>query len=47
MISDLLTIFIIALMGVLVIYPATRALWQTWETRQRRQAQQNDALPRR
>lgn len=47
MISDLLTVVIICLMGVLVLYPASRALWQTWDARQRRQARQDDLLHRR
>jgi len=47
MISDLLTVVIIALMGVLVVYPASRALWQTWEARQRRQAHHDQLIRRR
>jgi len=47
MISDLLTAVILLLMVFLVVYPAARALWQGWQSWQRRQPGHDEALPRR
>ncbi len=47
MISDILTAVIILLMAVLVIYPVTRVLLQSWRTWQRRQRQSDEAVRRR
>ncbi len=38
MISDILTAIIVLLMAVLVLYPATRLLIQSWQNWQRRHA---------
>ena len=36
MISDVLSVIIVGLMVILVLYPATHLLRQTWAARQRR-----------
>ena len=38
MISDVLTAIIILFMAILVIYPASRALWQSWQKARRNKA---------
>jgi hypothetical protein len=47
MISDIFTAMIVGLMAVLVLYPASRALWQSWQDWHRRQNQQKVRIPRR
>jgi len=47
MTSDIFTAMIIGLMAVLVLYPASRALWQGWQDWQRRQARQKVQIRRR
>ena len=46
MISDLLTVIIVVLMAVLVIYPASRTIWLSWQSWLRRQAQRDDPVRR-
>ena len=46
MISDVLTVVIITLMGVLVIYPASRVLWQSWTARQTQKARAHNSVRR-
>ena len=46
MISDTLTVVIIILLGVLVVYPASRLAWQSWTTRQKQQSRANDLVRR-
>ena len=43
--SDLLTELILILFAILIIYPATRALWQWWQTWYRRHARRDHMLP--
>jgi len=47
MISDLLTAVILSLTVFLVVYPASRAAWQSWQSWQRRQPGHDEAVPRR
>ena len=47
MISEMLTALIIVLMAILVIYPTSRVLWQSWQTWQRRPARQKQPVRRR
>ncbi len=47
MVSDVLTAIILFLMAVLVIYPTTRLIQASWQSRQRRQAQRDDGGRRR
>ena len=46
MISNVLTVVIITLMGVLVIYPATRVVWESWTARQAQKARANNSVRR-
>lgn len=46
MISDMLTVVIIALLVVLVVYPASRIAWQCWTNRQKQQARASDVARR-
>jgi hypothetical protein len=46
MISDVLTVIIITLMGVLVIYPASRVVWQSWTARQIHKARAHNSVRR-
>ncbi len=45
--SDIFTAMIVGLMAVLVLYPASRALWLGWQDRHRRQARQKVPVRRR
>jgi hypothetical protein len=47
MTSDIFTAMIVGLMAVLVVYPASRALWHGWQDRYRRQARQKVQIRRR
>ncbi len=47
MISDILTAIIVLLLAVLVIYPTTRVLLQSWHSRHRRQEQSDEVVRRR
>ena len=47
MISDILTAIIVFLMGVLILYPTTRALMKSWHDRQRRHGGGEEAPRRR
>ncbi len=47
MISDMFTAMIVGLMAVLVLYPASRAMWQGWQDWHRRQARQKVRIQRR
>jgi hypothetical protein len=47
MISDLFTAIILVLMAVLVMYPASRFVWQSWQDRRVRQARQQGSVRRR
>lgn len=47
MISDMFTAMIVGLMVVLVLYPASRAMWQGWQDWHRRQARQKVRIQRR
>ncbi len=47
MISDILTAIIIFLMAVLVLYPTTRVLMQSWHDRQRRHREGGEVVRRR
>lgn len=47
MISDILTAVIVLLMAVLVIYPTTRVLLQSWQNWHRRQEQSDEVVRRR
>ena len=42
--SDLLTELILILFAILVIYPASRALWQWWQTWYRRHTTRRDHM---
>ena len=46
MISDVLTVVIVTLLGVLVAYPASRIAWQSWTTRQKQQTRANNLVRR-
>jgi hypothetical protein len=47
MISDILTAIIIFLMAVLVLYPTTRVLIQSWHNWQRRHGASGEVVRRR
>ena len=47
MVSDILTAVIVLLMAVLVIYPTTRVLLQSWRNRHRRQERSDEVARRR
>ncbi len=47
MVSDILTAVIVFLLAVLVIYPTTRFLLQSWHNRHRRQEQNDEVVRRR
>ncbi len=47
MVSDILTAVIVLLMAVLVIYPTTRILLQSWHNWHRRQEQSDEVARRR
>ncbi len=47
MVSDILTAVIVFLMAVLVIYPTTRILLQSWHNWHRRQEQNDEVVRRR
>jgi hypothetical protein len=46
MISDVLTVVIVTLMAVLVIYPASRVVWESWTARQTQKARANNSVRR-
>ncbi len=47
MVSDILTAIIVLLMAILVIYPTTRVLLQSWQNWHRRQEQSDEVVRRR
>ena len=47
MVSDILPAVIVILMAVLVIYPTTRILLQSWHNWHRRQGQNDEVVRRR
>lgn len=44
MISDMFAAIIVILMAVLVIYPASRFIWQSWTERRPRRGRGHDAM---